>query len=861
MRKPSSFFCAVLLLLPAAVLAADDADVPVRAPDDAVMASPAELRALSDWVARAILGADPAKQPDAVKIEVKRQDHNVLRFGQSCMETPIRIGARAFEHGLGTHANSVIVVTLPPGAKTFRAMVGIDNNDDTQGIRGSVQFAVEIGGKEVFRTATLKGSDPAAAVDVPIPPGTRELVLKVDTTPDGPGHDQADWADARLVLDDGRTRWLDADPLGFLDVQLPFSFRYGAGPSAELLKSWKRSIQTRECDDRRVHEVVWSDPATGLAVTAEASVFHRYPAVEWLLTFENRGKADTPILENVQALDVVLRTGVARTPAVLHHLVGDVCAERSFLPMATTLESGKSISMAPAGGRPSNGAFPFFNLQYGDEGLIAAIGWSGQWAASLVRAGHGPTRLMAGMEKTRLKLHPGEKIRSPRILLLPWKGDRQAAHNRFRRLLLFHYVPKQGVRPLRLPVAGQCFDRYWQARPTWDTEAEQFLFARTIRRAGCDTYWFDAAWFDKGFPNGVGNWYCRPSFPRGMRPIGDLCHELGMKFILWFEPERVAPGSQIAREHPEFVFGGSSGGLFKLNDPAARRFLTDLLSQRIKEFGLDVYRNDFNIDPLGFWRSNDPPDRQGMTEIRYVEGHYAMWDELRSRHPGLWIDNCASGGRRIDLETCMRSVPLWRSDTSCSPGHPDWNQTQTQGLSLYIPLFTACGWTPAAYDLRSSATGGAIVQFDFLGKDFPMEQAKAALDEVIENRKYWYGDFYPLTPPTLTADHWAAYQLHRADLDAGVVLAFRRSECNYPVLAAGLRAIDPAGKYAVELIDEARQKTAQIVTGRQLASDFELRLPKKGSSLLVRYRRAALSTPKTGPSPKEKEPLAKALRR
>ncbi len=40
-----------------------------------------------------------------------------------------------------------------------------------------------------------------------------------------------------------------------------------------------------------------------------------------------------------------------------------------------------------------------------------------------------------------------------------------------------------------------------------------------------------------------------------------------------------------------------------------------------------------------------------MTEIRYVEGHYAMWDELRARHPGLWIDNCASGGRRIDLET------------------------------------------------------------------------------------------------------------------------------------------------------------------------------------------------------------------
>ena len=113
-----------------------------------------------------------------------------------------------------------------------------------------------------------------------------------------------------------------------------------------------------------------------------------------------------------------------------------------------------------------------------------------------------------------------------------------------------------------------------------------------------------------------------------------------------------------------------------------------------------------------------------MTEIRYVEGHYAMWDELIARHPGLWIDNCASGGRRIDLETVMRSVPLWRSDTSCGPGHPDWDQTQTQGLSLYIPLFTACGWTPDAYDLRSSATGGAILQFDYLAEGFPSRRPR-----------------------------------------------------------------------------------------------------------------------------------------
>ena len=552
------------------------------------------------------------------------------------------------------------------------------------------------------------------------------------------------------------------------------------------------------------------------------------PAVDWVVWFENRGSHDTPLLENIRALDVVARTGLASKSATIDHIAGDNCDDRSFLPLATPLEAGKTVAMAPAGGRPSNGAFPFFNLCYGGEGLMVGIGWTGQWAASLARASTGPTRLQAGMEKTHLVLHPGERIRGPRILLMPWKGDRQAAHNRFRRLLLYHYVPRLSGRPLSLPIAGQCFDRYWTSRPKWDSEAEQILTARAVQRAGCTTYWLDAAWFEGGFPNGVGNWFPKPQgFPRGMKPLADACHEMGLKYLMWFEPERVAAETQIAREHPQFVFGGRQGGLYKLNDPVARRFLTELLSQKITEFGMDVYRNDFNIDPLGFWRAADAPDRQGMTEIRYVEGHYAMWDELRARHPGLWIDNCASGGRRIDLESIMRSVPLWRSDTSCSPGHPEWNQLQTQGLSQFVPLATACVWTPGAYDVRSTATGGVICQFDYLGADFSAEKARAALAEVKENRKYFYGDFYPLTPASIGPDVWMAYQFHRADLNAGTVLAFRHAECRYPALSVELSAIDPNRRYTVEFIDDARQKTMRSMTGRELAREMELRIPKR----------------------------------
>jgi len=618
----------------------------------------------------------------------------------------------------------------------------------------------------------------------------------------------------------------------------PFSFRYNGAASSNFLSDWQRTVEPNDSASCRSWQVHWQDPKTGLRLSVAVKAFKRYPAVEWVLEFENRSTEATPLHEDIQPLDTQLRTGDLRQAVRLHHLVGDVCGERSFFPLETEVEPGKAMVLAPEGGRASNGAFPFFNVQYGDEGVLSAIGWSGQWQAALNRSPTGATSLRAGMEKTSLRLQPGEKIRTPRILVLPWKGDLLAAHNRLRRLLLFEYAPRQGRRPIRLPIALQCFDRYVSARPDWGTETCQIQAAKAARDLGCDSHWLDAAWFEGGFPNGVGNWFCTPGrFPNGLKPLSDACHQMGLKLILWFEPERVAAGTQIAREHPEFVFGGEKGGLFKLNDPVARRWLADLLSRRISEFGVDTYRNDFNIDPLAFWRAADAPDRQGSTEIHYVEGHYALWDELLARNPGLSIDNCASGGRRIDLETCKRSVTFWHSDTGCSPGHADWNQTQSYGLNLYVPLFAGCAWTPSAYDVRSAATAGLICQFAFLDPDFPTNAARAALQEVKENQKFWYGDFYPLTPCVLGAGALIAYQFHRSDLDSGVVLAFRRAECSNSVLQASLRALRPDSTYQVEFISESLARTQRNLPGSRLMSDFELRLPTRGSSLLVRYQR------------------------
>ena len=164
---------------------------------------------------------------------------------------------------------------------------------------------------------------------------------------------------------------------------------------------------------------------------------------------------------------------------------------------------------------------------------------------------------------------------------------------------------------------------------------------------------------------------------------------------------------------------------------------------------------------------------------------------------------------------------------------------QSMALSQYVPLNTSAGWEPDPYTLRSSATAGALCEYAYLDPAFPEEAAEKTIAEVKENRKYWYGDLYPLTPITTSLDQLAAYQLHRADLNEGMVMAFRRPECETDGLNVRLNALKHGVDYDVEIVDDNWKKTTERMTGDQLMrAGLELRLPEKRSSVLARYKPA-----------------------
>lgn len=159
------------------------------------------------WVDETFAGG-ATTQPHVAGIKVRRQDHADMKLGKPVWDQPIQIGKKRYQHGLGTHSTSEIVISLPQPAKRFQAEVGIDNNADTAGKRGSVSFAVEVAGKRAFESGIVRGGQEPVAVDVKLNAVT-QFTLHVTDGGDGAFYDQADWADARVTLADGTELWLE----------------------------------------------------------------------------------------------------------------------------------------------------------------------------------------------------------------------------------------------------------------------------------------------------------------------------------------------------------------------------------------------------------------------------------------------------------------------------------------------------------------------------------------------------------------------------------------------------------------------------------------------------------------------------
>jgi alpha-galactosidase len=652
-------------------------------------------------------------------------------------------------------------------------------------------------------------------------------------------------------------RWLKEHLLDDT-IQLPFSFAYDRQGSSVLLKTWPKKIETKQLDGIRTeHLVIWTDPKSGLQVRLRALEFARSPVVEWTAYFKNDGKSDAPMLEYVQALDVSFTVAGKGIPTILYSKGCGVMD--TYALQKKPLNQLESFQISSESGGKTVEFIPFFDVTTAGRGLIGALGWPGKWSINFSRSTEVAIAVSAGMDSTHISLHPGEEIRTPEVLLLPWEGDDADAHNVLRRHILKYHTPQYDGKPVVLPVSHLG----WGGMKT--STSLKLIDQIAKENIGFENFWMDAGWYGTDRPVdefqvfGKEDWFLHAGNWRvnqvphpdgtGLRSISDAAHAKGMKFLLWFEPERAVVGTPLTIEHPDWFIGevtthfeGNTERplvkfrMFDFGNPAARKYMIDTISDLIDKQDIDIYRQDCNFALAPLWEKADTPDRQGITQIRYAEGLLTFWDELRRRHPQLILDIVQRG----DLETISRAVDLSRADYPVSPdADPIGAQVSTEGLAYWRPHFgTLLQVRPNdTYHFRSGmAPGLAFALFNvagypnqvgkFIPDDFPYEWMRNMVAQLKIVRPYYYGDYYPLLPCSANSDcttdpskedsaafEWAAWQFNRPEQGDGMVQAFRRDENDESAKDFRLRGLDPAAIYEVSDFDT---KTPNSISGKDL---------------------------------------------
>ena len=502
------------------------------------------------------------------------------------------------------------------------------------------------------------------------------------------------------------------------------------------LREWEITVGEESAPDDRGGKttlIALRHKRSALRARVEATIFESEAACEWTVYLQNGEDGMSPVISRFYAVDTALKTG--QTDVLFSR--GSTSAADDFELLHSAIPLTKMQFSATCGRTES--VLPFFNLCGKAGGAVLSVGWTGQWFASLRQTAKG-VRLRAGQEYFRAALEPGEEVRSPLCSLTFYDGDNALkGFDRFRQMML-HCVYPASLQPMRSYLFANEF-----CTLTCDELIEEVNATPSDVLESIDAFWMDAGWYtyQKDWYDGVGNWTPDAArFPDGLRPLADAIRAKGKRFLLWYEPERVREGTILYAEgssHEGWIVQLDDNLLWNFANDEACSFLTDYIAASLLENGVSVYRQDFNFYPLEYWHKADKAfsgGRKGITENHYVANLYRYLDTLCARVPGLIIDNCASGGRRLDQEMCRRSVPLWRSDYNCVPADgtipsdiAEATQAMTGGLSCWLPFSGTVQHTSSRYALRSALMTHPMLMTTEYTADSALEQARAFLSE------------------------------------------------------------------------------------------------------------------------------------
>jgi len=563
--------------------------------------------------------------------------------------------------------------------------------------------------------------------------------------------------------------------------------------------------------------------SSGLVVTQDIRELQNSLVLEYKLRFRNSASNTLPAISRLKALDLSFDGAVGEGSCVISSTGGfqDSCLPpRAFNIRRSWLQPSSCwmsvVDLSSDGGRSSDKDMPMFLVhnEVQQAGVYVALGWSGQWQAlARINSAPAPLQLIGGIPDVEIELEPGEEIEGPTVVVGLYQGTALDGSNALRRLIRDSYTPKLAGQRM-LPVAT--FNSAFAVGMEFDESLLKQL-ADGAAQTGQEYFLLDAGWHEGDDWNStVGNWETVNSkkLPHGLNPVADYIRSKGLEFGLWFDLERVAPDTQLAIAHPDWVLWDHGRepapwlhhapyvtlvagpltpppkicewGVLDYGNPEVQEYVKGVLGRYIREAGVKYIRYDFNIDPLPYWRVADKPTRRGITQLRHIQGLYDVLDWVLCQFPDVIIENCASGGNRLDLGMMQRSHTAWINDHSTDPAiiryHLSGINHFVPGNYSYILYSLPRPFTPEApTDFEPDDLGFQSLFGGAFGIGVPIHtwiepwKARALRHVQIwkQLRRYLIEDYYPLSPQPADMTSWSGWQFHDPNDQSGFMQTFR----------------------------------------------------------------------------------------
>ncbi|RYD67919.1 MAG: alpha-galactosidase [Verrucomicrobiaceae bacterium] len=314
--------------------------------------------------------------------------------------------------------------------------------------------------------------------------------------------------------------------------------------------------------------------------------------------------------------------------------------------------------------------FPFVAVE--DVGAVvlwgAQLGWAGSWQIEVYRQ-HDDVAISGGFADREFghwmkTLKPGEALESPLATIACVRGDLDDLCDRLT-AMQDAAVNLQPEVEQDLPVV---FNEWCT---TWGDPSHEKLSAIADRLEGSGVRYLviDAGWYkaaDTDWSSGHGDW--NPSealFPNGLKATADAIRERGLIPGLWFEMETVGSQSAAFKVGAHFITRDGipvtvrERRFWDLNDPAAIDYLAEKVIDLLGNCGFGYLKVDYN-ETAGL--GCDHPDSQGEGLRQQIAGTYRFFDRIRERLPDVVIENCSSGGHRLEPSMLARTAMSSFSD-------------------------------------------------------------------------------------------------------------------------------------------------------------------------------------------------------